>query len=103
MASPELSLAMGRFHDVSIYWGTTLLTTSTRLEVAVRSPYLHQLLTSITVCDGCKDPISLIFPAGDETPNTLQVVFKSLIASAGQSRYSIVESKNFKPNLRIDP
>ena len=86
---------MGRFHDVSIYWGTRLITTSTRLEVAAKSPYLHQLLTSITVCDGCKDPISLIFPAGDETPNTLQVVFKSQIASAGQSRYSIAESKNF--------
>ena len=87
---------MGRFHDVSIYWGTRLLTTSTRLEVAVRSPYLHQLLTSITVCDGCKEPTALIFPEEDETQNTLKEVFKSLSVRTGQSRYSIVESKIFQ-------
>ena len=85
---------MDRFHDVSIYWGTRLLTTSTRLEVAARSPYLHQLLTSITVCDGCKEPTTLIFPAEDETQNTLEEVFKSMSVRTGQSRYSIVESKS---------
>ena len=87
---------MGRFHDVSIYWGTRLLTTSTRLEVAARSPYLLQLLTSITVCDGCKEPTALIFPEEDETQNTLKEVFKSLSVRTGQSRYSIVESKIFQ-------
>ena len=92
MASPELSLAMGRFHDVSIYWGTRLITTSTRLEVAAKSPYLHQLLTSITVCDGCKEPTTLIFPENDETQNTLREVFKPLSVT---TRYSIVESKIF--------
>ena len=96
VASPELSPVMGRFHDVSIYWGTRLLTTSTRLEVAARSPYLHQLLTSITVCDGCKEPTALIFPEEDETQNTLKEVFKSLSVRTGQARYSIVESKIFQ-------
>ena len=54
------------------------MTTSTRLEVAAKSPYLHQLLTSIKMCDGCKEPTTLIFPAEDETQNTLQEMFKSL-------------------------
>ena len=84
---------MARFQDVSVYWGTRLLTTSTRLEVAVKSPYLQQLLTSIRMCDGCKEPTTLIFPAEDETQNTLQEMFKSLSVRTGQSRYSIVESK----------
>ena len=84
---------MAKFHDVSIYWGTRLVTTSTRLEVTARSPYLHQLLTSITVCDGCKEPTTLIFPPEDESENTLKEVFKSLSVRTGQARYSIVESK----------
>ena len=84
---------MAKFNDVSIYRGTRLVTTSTRLEVTVKSPYLHQLLTSITVCDGCKEPTALIFPAEDESENTLKEVFKSLSVRTGQSRYSIVESK----------
>ena len=91
----NLSPVMTSFQDVSIYWGTRLVTISTRLEVAARSPYLLQLLTSIRMCDGCKEPTTLIFPAEDETQNTLQEVFKSLSARAGQSRYSIVESKKF--------
>ena len=91
----DLSPAMARFHDVSIYWGTRLVTTSSRLEVAARSPYLQQLLTSIKMCDGCKEPTTLIFPAEDETKNTLREVFKSVSVKAGHSRYSIVESKTF--------
>ena len=71
------------------------MTSSTRLEVAARSPYLHQLMTSITVCDGCKEPTSLIFPPEDESENTLKEVFKSLSVRTGQARYSIVESKTF--------
>ena len=86
---------MARFHDVSIYSGTSLVTTSTKLEVAARSPFLHELLTSIRMCDGCKEPTTLIFPAEDETQNTLQEMFKSLSVRTGQSRYSIVESKKF--------
>ena len=89
---------MARFQeqDVSIYRGTRLVITSTRLEVAARSPYLQQLLTSIRMCDGCKDPTTLIFPAEDETQNTLEEVFKSMSVRTGQSRYSIVESKKSK-------
>ena len=86
---------MERFQDVSIYWGPKLLTTSTRLEVAAKSPYLQQLLTSIRMCDGCKEPTTLIFPAEDETQNTLQEMFKSLGIMTGQSRFSIVESETF--------
>ena len=66
------------FHDVHIYSGTRLVTTSTRLEVAARSPFLQEVLTSIRMCDGCKEPTTLIFPAEDETQNTLQEMFKSL-------------------------
>ena len=68
---------MARFHDVSIYRGSRLVTTTTRLEVAARSPYLQQLLTSIRMCDGCKEPTALIFPDEDETQSTLQEMFKS--------------------------
>ena len=91
---------MARFHDVDIYRGTRLVTTSTRLEVAAKSPYLHQLLTSIKMCDGCKEPTTLIFPPEDETRNTLKEVFKSVSVRTGQSRYSIVESNK---DILINP
>ena len=87
---------MAKFHDMCIYRGTSLVTTSTRLEVAAKSPYLLQLLTSIKMCDGCKEPTTLIFPPEDESENTLKEVFKSLSVRTGQSRYSIVESKKSK-------
>ena len=93
---------MARFHDVSIYRGTRLATTSTRLEVAARSPFLQQVLTSIRMCDGCKEPTTIIFPAEDESQNTLQEMFKSLSFRTGQSRYSIVESKTFYSNPALD-
>ena len=83
---------MARFQDVSVYWGTRLLTTSTRLEVAVKSPYLQQLLTSIRMCDGCKEPTTLIFPAEDESQNTLQEMFKSSFPVIyGEFRYLNME------------
>ena len=88
-------MARSIFHDVSVYRGTRLVTTSTRLEVAARSPFLQEVLTSIRMCDGCKEPTTLIFPAEDETQNTLQEMFKSLSVRTGQSRYSIVESMSF--------
>ena len=86
---------MSKFQDVSIYLGTRLVTSSTRLEVAARSPFLQKVLSSLRLCDGCKEPTTLIFPADDETQNTLQEMFKSLSVRTGQSRYSIVESKKF--------
>ena len=86
---------MARFHDVNIYLGTRLVTSSSRLEVSVGSSFLQEVLTSIRMCDGCKEPTTLIFPAEDETQNTLQEMFKSLSVRTGQSRYSIVESKIF--------
>ena len=69
---------MARFHDVNIYLGTRLVTSSSRLEVSVGSSFLQEVLTSIRLCDGCKEPTTLIFPAEDETQNTLQEMFKSL-------------------------
>ena len=73
---------MANFHDVNIYSGAVLVTTSTRLEVAARSPFLQQLLTSIKMCDGCEEPTTLIFPAEYETQSTLQEMFKSVIFPA---------------------
>ena len=82
---------MAKFHDVDIYRGTRLVTTSTRLEVAAKCPYLHQLLTSIKMCDGCKEPTTIIFPPEDEREKTLKEVFKPLSVRTGQ--LDIVQSK----------
>ena len=84
---------MNTYHDVNIYLGTELATSSTRLEVASSSSVLHHLIASMNICDGCREPTSIIFPSEDETMNSLQDVFKSMIFNPGERRYSIVESK----------
>ena len=65
-----------QFQDVSIYLGSKEVLTSTRLEVAVKSPLLHSLLSSLKVCDGCREPVVLIFPAEDQDFNSLKKLFK---------------------------
>ena len=90
---------MARFHDVNIYLGTRLVTSSSRLEVSVGSSFLQEVLTSIRLCDGCKEPTTHIFPAEDETQNTLQEMFKSLSVRTGQTRFSIVESNDENKGL----
>ena len=86
------------FHDVNIYLGSKLLTSSTRLEIAGKSQYLCELLKSITVCQGCREPISIIFPPDDESENSILAVFKPVGSVSGQSCYSIVESKTINYN-----
>ena len=84
---------MAIFHNVDIYRGSVLATTTTRLEVAVMSPVLREVMTSIKTCDGCKESTTIIFPDEDETQNTIEVVFKSNSYRSGSSRYSVIECK----------
>ena len=88
---------MTMFHNVNIYRGSTLTMTSTRLEMAAMSPVLRRLMASMNICDGCNEATTIIFPAEDETENTLQEVFKPLVYSPGSSQYSIIECKFCKP------
>ena len=83
---------MALFHDVNIYWGSEIVTSSTRLEVAAMSPILHHSMASHKLCEGCREPTTFIFPREDESKNTLEEVFKSASYKTGQIRYSIVSS-----------
>ena len=35
------------------------------IEVAAKSPVIRNILNTLTFCDGCRDPISIIFPDDD--------------------------------------
>ena len=81
---------MRAFHDVVIYSGTKEVTTSSRLEIASKNPFLGEIFAQQKVCSGCKEATVLIFPEEDAT--TLKETFDLL--SHFKSSYSIIQSKS---------
>ena len=75
-----------QFQDVSIYLGRKEVVRTTRLEVSAKSSFLHSLLSSLTICDGCREPAVLVFPEDDQDFSSLLQVFR-------KSGLSIVRSK----------
>ena len=71
------------FHDVNIhgttfYPGTSVrqpIVMSTRLELAARSSLLAELLAGLQLCDGCRDPVTIII--AEEEASTVAAVLGS--------------------------
>ena len=80
-----------KFHDVHIYAGAELATTGSRLELAAKNPFLRQIFSERNHCDGCEEPVVIIFP--DEDKNTLREAFSKL--SHFKSGLSIIQSKYY--------
>ena len=53
--------------DVNIYCGQTKnpVFNISCLELTAKSPVIRKLLNSLNICDGCRDPVSIIFPDED--------------------------------------
>ena len=79
-----------RFHDVEIYSGTKLATTGSRLEIGANNKFLLEILSGLTDCATCREPLVIIFP--EEEESTLKDVFNRL--SHFKSGLSIIESKS---------
>ena len=69
---------MSRLQDVTIYRGRNVVATASRLELGAKSPFLLELLSSIKICDGCKDQTVLVFPEEDEDEDNLKEAIKQL-------------------------
>ena len=69
---------MKGFHDVEIYAGSgcELATTGSRLELGATSDFLRSLFAGISLCDGCKEPLVIMFPEDDK--NTVTAAINSL-------------------------
>ena len=71
------------FHDVNIHGATFYPGTSvrqpimmtTRLELASRSSLLAELLAGLQLCDGCRDPVTII--VAEEEASTVAAVLGS--------------------------
>ena len=87
---------MKKFHDVKIYAGTEVATTGSRLELAANNPFLRKIFSEMNFCDGCREPVVIIFP--DEDKITLREAFNKL--SHFKSGLSIIQSKYYI-NFRI--
>ena len=92
-----LSSAMSKFHDVSVYAGTKLATTASRLEIVgllmesgATNLFLGRLLAGQGDCQHCKEATTLIFPEEDE--DTLREAFRRLSFKTG-SGLSIIKSR----------
>ena len=82
---------MNKFHDVHIYAGPEVATTGSRLELAAKNPFLRQIFSERNHCDGCEEPVVIIFP--DEDKNTLREAFDTL--AHFKSGLSIIQSKYY--------
>ena len=80
---------MKKFHDVKIYGGRELATTGSRLELAANSLFLRQIFSQLNHCEGCREPVVIIFP--EEDHNTLREAFGKL--SHFKSGLSIIQSR----------
>ena len=87
----SLTRTMKKFHDVEIYAGTKLATTGSRLELVANNPFLRQIFSAMRFCDGCRDPLGIIF--ADEEENTVRDAID--ILSHFKSRHSITQSKYY--------
>ena len=67
---------MEKYHDVHIYAGAELATTGSRLELGASNAWLGSLFAGRSLCDGCKEPLVIIFPEDDK--NTVRAAFNSL-------------------------
>ena len=76
---------MEAFHDVHIYAGAELATTGSRLELGANNYFLRSLFTGRSLCDGCKEPLVIIFPEDDK--NTVRAAFNTGL--------SIILGRNF--------
>ena len=69
-------LRMSKFHDVEIYAGTEVAITASRLELGAQNLFLRQLFSEMNICDGCQEPLVIIFP--DEDKNTVRDAFDQM-------------------------
>ena len=67
---------MEAYHDVKLYAGSELATTGSRLELGANNDFLRSLFAEMSLCDGCKEPLVIIFPEDDK--NTVREAFNSL-------------------------
>ena len=81
---------MKKFHDVHIYAGTQVATTGSRLELAAKYPFLRDIFSEMNYCEGCREPVVIMFP--DEEENTVREAFKSGL-SIIQSKYEVLTKK----------
>ena len=67
------------------------VTTVSRLELASRSRQLHHLLASLSLCDGCTQPLALVI-AGEEA-NTVEAAFSQLAVFNKRAGVSIIQGE----------
>ena len=87
--SVDVLTTMKKFHDVQIYAGTEVATTGSRLELAAKNPFLREIFSEMNYCEGCREPVVIIFP--DEDENTLREAFDT--QAHFKSGLSIIQSK----------
>ena len=80
---------MKQFHDVEIYAGTVLAATASRLELGANNEVLRGIMSQVTLCDGCREPLVIILAEEDQT--TVRETVDRL--SYFKSKLSIFQSK----------
>ena len=81
-----------RFDDVHIYVSDSSdpVVTITSLELASKSELLHDIFSSLHICDGCPQPMSIILPDPDDDRESVISALR-LVSHFKKSRLSIIK------------
>ena len=81
-----------RFDDVHIYVSDRLdpVVTITSLELASESKLLQDIFSSLHICDGCPQPMSIILPDPEDDKESVISALR-LVSHFRKSRLSIIK------------
>ena len=85
-----------RFDDVHIYVSDSSdpVVTITSLELASKSKLLHDIFSSLHICDGCPQPKSIILPDPDDDRESVISALR-LVSHFKKSRLSIIKGRTY--------
>ena len=85
-----------KFDDVHIYVSDSAdpVVTMTSIELASKSKLLHDIFSSLHICDGCPQPMSIILPDPDDDRESVISALR-LVSHFKKSRLSIIKGRAY--------
>ena len=86
---------MDLFHDVNIYAGADGYVMSVSKLELIKSNLFKNILAGLNICDGCSEPLKIIFPDEDR-----DVVFAAFSEVTWKPGVTIIRDNRYKSLLR---
>ena len=87
-----------KFDDVHIYVSDSdsadPVVTMTSIELASKSKLLHDIFSSLHICDGCPQPMSIILPDPEDDKESVISALR-LVSHFKKTRLSIIKGRTY--------